>query len=290
MDKDNVFNRLVKDLSSQERVKMLEKMEQNIPVNQDPIDIHVENESVRSIEEEYMGLSWLDKLVIFIQTLLFGKDKLDLTKNHILSGIARKISYTNSQYFNVKKEYVTSDFYTTISELAKSLDFIKRPLSECFNYDKNSFYLLMGKLEFPLIHKKLEENLDPRIISGSNPLMDVQDVRKKLSDELDSIIVQISKDDRMRMMQSTRILYHMYQLSLFPFNQVLGQFPVTPEGGILPAGFSVLSKHLNNLGQILKSFYQPPGLKLLEAVFFIRLCQIKLSGSCSGGISQQYDG
>ena len=73
MDKDNVFDRLVKDLSREDRLKMIEKIEQNIHVDQDPIDIHVENELTSTIEEQYAALNWLEKLVIFIKTLFFKK-------------------------------------------------------------------------------------------------------------------------------------------------------------------------------------------------------------------------
>ena len=161
MDKDNVFDRLVKDLSNEDRLKMIEKIEQNIHVDQDPIDIHVENEATSTLEEQYSALSWLEKLVIFIKTLFLKKDKYELTKKHMLSAVSKRVCYMNSQYFNVKNESVSPEFFTLVSDLAKSLVYIKKPLAECFNNDKMMFYLLLGKLEFPEVHNMLENGLDP---------------------------------------------------------------------------------------------------------------------------------
>lgn len=270
MNKDNVFDRLVKDLSTQDRLKMLEKMEQKITVNQDSMEIHVENDTIGTIEEEYTALSWLDRVFILIKSFFFHLDKYELTKKHVLNAISHRIQYMNSLYFSIKKQSATNEFYNMLNDLSKSIDFIRKPLAECFNGDKIPFYILLGKLEFPDIHKRLEENLDPWAVSGNSPAMEVQDIRKRLTEELETAIQQISLDDRKRMMESTRILYQIYQLSLFPFHTLLGQFPVSPQGEILPASLSVLGSSLGDLGKILKSFHNPPSLKLLEAVFLIQ--------------------
>ena len=179
----------------------------------------------------------------------------------------------NSQYFNVKNESVTPEFFTLVSDLAKSIDYIRKPLSECFNNDKIVFYLLLGRLEFPEVHNMLETGLDPWRISEKNPAMDPQEVRKILTEEMESIIVRITKNDRIRMMESTRVLYQMYQLSHFPFQLLLGQFPASAEGGVLPAGLSLVASYLNELGRILVSFNIPPSVKLIEAVFLADLAR-----------------
>ncbi len=267
MHKDNVFDRLVKDLSSEDRLKMIEKIEQNIHVNQDPIDINVENEVSSTVEEQYKVLNWLEKLVIFIKMLFLKQNKYELTKKYMLHAVARRIQYMNSQYFNVKNESVTPEFFTIVSDLAKLVGHIRKPLEECFNNDKMMFYLLLGKLEFPEVHNLLESGLDPWRISEENPTMDPQDVRKNLTEEMESVIIRITKNDRVRMMESTRVLYQMYQLSIFPFHLLLGQFPASTEGGVLPAGLSLVANYLNELGSILMSFNKPPSIKLLEAVF-----------------------
>ena len=103
--------------------------------------------------------------------------------------------------------------------------------------------------------------------------MDPQEVRKNLTEEMESVIVRITKNDRVRMMESTRVLYQMYQLSIFPFQQLLGQFPASSEGGVLPAGLSLVAGYLNELGRILMSFNVPPSVKLLEAVFLADLAR-----------------
>ncbi|OQY34621.1 MAG: hypothetical protein B6241_04140 [Spirochaetaceae bacterium 4572_59] len=248
---------------------MLEKMEQKITINQDLIEIHVENESLTTLEKEYLSLSWLDKVIILIKSFFLSLDKYELTKKHVLAAISHRLQYVNSLYFSTKRGLASNEFHNMLSNLSKSLDFIRKPLAVCFNADKISFYLLLGKLEFPDVHKQLEENLDPWMVNGGSPLVDVQDVRKKLIDDLDTAIQQISLEDRKRMMDSTRVLYQMYQLSLFPFRTLLGQFPVTSQGEILPASLSVLRSYLADLGKILRSFYKPPCLKLLEAIFLV---------------------
>ncbi len=267
MGKDNVFNRLVKDLSNEERLKMLEKIEQNIQISQEPMEFNVENGPVKSLEQSYSELSWLEKALIFIKTLFLGKDKFELTKNHLLKGLQRRIQYMNSQFFNIKLESATNEFYEVLSDLNKSVEFIRKPLADCFNADKVSFYLLLGKLEFPAIYKDLSENLHPEKISRTNPSLETQEIRKLLFSNMEEIISRLSPKDRARMMETTGILFQMYQFSSFPFHKILGHFPVNQNGEVLPASLSVLEKYLEDLASVLNSFYNPPGAKLMEAVF-----------------------
>ena len=245
----------------------MKKLEQNIHVNQDPIDIHVESESVQSVEDEYQDLSWLDKVIIIIKSFLLKKNKFDLTKKLLVGRIARRVHYMNSQYFNLKQMSVLSDFHNSVTDLYRSLEFIKKPITECFEDNKEFFYLLLGRLEFPSIVSQLETALDPFILSEKNPSLDIQEVRKSLTGEMENLISQITKNDRTRMMESTRILYHIYKLTLFPFQKIVSHFPVASESQVLPANASMLKPYLMELNDILKSFCTPPSLKLLEAVF-----------------------
>jgi len=269
MSKDNVFDQLVKDLSSEERVKMLNKLEQKIHVSQDPIEIHVENGAIRSIKDEYDGLSWLDKLVVLVKSFFMQKNKFEITEKVVIDRISRRIHYMNSQYFDLKKDAATGDFCQIVIDLANSVDFLRNPLSKCFGADKTMFYTLMGKLEFPGIHNRLDAELDPRAVSERNPSLDAQEVRRHLMDHLEQVISGITRDDRVRMMEQTRVLYQMFQLSLFPFQQILGTFPVSADGLPLPAPLSGLRKPLSDLADILRSFNRPPSVKLLEAVLFL---------------------
>ncbi len=277
MGKDNVFDRLVKDLSDGERLKMLEKIEEKVRISQDPMEFHVENGAVKSLDQEYNELSWLDKVVIFIKTLFLGKDKSELTKNYLIRRIQRQIQYMNSQYFNMKTESATKEFFEVLSDISKSVEFIKQPLADCFNIDKESFYILLGKLEFPAVYEELLDVADPEKVSSRNPSLETQQIRKILYGKLEETIARLSPDDRVRMMETTGILFHMYQLSSFPFSKILGHFPVNQNGEVLPASLSVLEKSLEDLGAVLNSFLTPPGLKLVEAVFLTEYAKLNQS-------------
>lgn len=269
MGKDNVFDRLVKDLSSEERRKMIEKMEENIHVSQEPMDNHVENESVQSIEDEYKALSWLDKLIIFLQSLFLAKDKLELTKKYVVRTVARQLSYLSPDLIDVKHQSLSGEFCKKLKDVADSASFIKHPLSGCFGIDKVKFYALIGQLEFQQLHDSLKEKVNPPDMGQKNPNMGGPAIRKKISDDTEVLLAQIGREDRMRMMETTRTLNTLYQLSLFPYDQITSQFPDSPDGTQLPAGFSNVKDSLVQLAAILKSFKTVPSIKLLEAVFLL---------------------
>ncbi len=269
MDKDNVFDSLVKDLSSEEKRKMIEKMEQNIHVSQEPMGNLVENDAFQSIDDVYASLSWLDKFLIFIKSLFLAKERKELTKKHIVKGLARQVTYVSPELFDVKHGAANGEFSKIIQDLWKSTENIKSPLSICFGVDKVKFYALMGQLEFPGIYDELVDKINPMKRAAANPNMDSQAIRKTISDELESLLSMISRENRLRMMETTRILNSLYQLSIFPYQQILSQFPDSPDGSVLAAGFSGLKEPLSELAVILKSFITPPGIKLLEAVFLL---------------------
>lgn len=269
MDKDNVFDGLVKDLSSEERRKMIEKMEQNIHVSHEPMGNVVENELFQSIDDVYASLSWLDKLIIFIQSLFLAKERNELTKKHMVKGLSRQVETVSSEFFDVKHGAANGEFCRIIRDLYKSAEKLKAPLTVCFGVDKVKFYSLMGQLEFPAIYDELVEKIDPLKRGTLFPNMDSQAIRKAVSEDLESLLAMISRENRLRMMETTRVLNSLYQLSVFPYQQILSQFPDSPDGSILAAGFSSIKEPLSELAVILKSFINPPGIKLLEAVFLL---------------------
>jgi hypothetical protein len=274
MGKDNVFDRLVKDLSSDERRKMIEKMEGNISVSQEPMVFAVENESLKSIEEEYASLSWLDKLIIFIKTVIFRKNKLEITKNVMVDRIARQVITVNPDLIDMKHRSVSGKMSEMVDDLRQSVDFIRSPLSICLGMDKTLFYSLMGQLEFPGLYEELRSKVDPWVLSKANPVMDVSSVRRKLSDDLDNMLLRISREDRRRMTEQTRTLNQLYQLSIHPFSQISSQFLESTEGKALSASFSSLASALTEFASVLKSFRNPPSVRLLETVFLLYYSQI----------------
>ena len=274
MGKDNVFDRLVKDLSSEERRKMIEKMEENINVSQDPLVFSVENESAKSMEDEYALLSWLDKVVIFLKKLFFHQDKLELTKNIVVGRIYRQVVSVNPGLIDIKHQSFSGKVSEMIDDLKDSVDFLKSPLSICFSMDKVSFYSLMGQLEFPSLFEELKNRIDPWAFSKSNPSLDIQELRRRLGEDLDNLLLKISRDDRRRMTEQIRTLNQLYQLSVYPFSQIHSQFLESSEGKALSASFESLKVPLTELASVLRSFQNPPTVKLLEAVFLLYYKQI----------------
>lgn len=269
MDKDNVFDKLVKDLSSEERRKMIEKMEENIHVSEEPMDSNVENDQVQSVEGEYKALSWLDKLLIFLQTLFLAKDKHELTKKYVVRGIARQLAYVSPGLIDMKHETISGDFCKKLKDIEESISFIKYPLSVCFGIDKVKFYTLLGQLEFQQIHDSLREKVDPLGLGQKNPNMDGPSIRKKINDDIELLLTQIGREDRMRMLETSRTLNILHQLSTFSYGGIVNQFPDSPDGSQLSVGFSSVKESIMDLAIILKSFKTAPSIKLLEAVFLL---------------------
>ncbi|MDC7235772.1 MAG: DUF5312 family protein [Spirochaetales bacterium] len=269
MSKDNVFDRLVKDLSSDERRKMMQKMEENIHVSSEPLDNTVESESIQSIEEEYKALSWLDKLLIFLQSLFLAKDRQELTKKYVVRGVARQLAYISPDLIDVKHEALTGEFCKKLQDIEESAGFIKHSLSVCFGIDKSKFYALMGQLEFQQIHDALREAVDPLGIARKSPNLDAPSIRRNINDNTEALLARIGREDRMRMVETTRTLNTLYQISLFPYSTIISQFPDSPDGSTLAAGFSSVKEPLSELAAILKAFRTPPSIKLLEAVFLL---------------------
>ena len=128
---------------------MIEKMDKNIDISQEPMVFMVESESVESIEDEYASFSWLDKLVIFLKGLFLQKDKLELTKNVIIDRLVRQICSVSPDLFDMKHRSVLGRVCEMVKNLQESLETVRSPLSVCFGMDRVLFYSIMGQLEFP---------------------------------------------------------------------------------------------------------------------------------------------
>jgi len=140
------FDKLIINLSSNEKKELLEKMEMTFELSQDPLSENnevIEN-GFQNFQQEYESLGVIQKIVLFFQSLIRQKDIPSVLKEHKVH-VLRKKYFGDCDLADFKNGLLNQNFYNELIKLKDPCRFFRKPLQKIFSYDnKHDFYAFIG--------------------------------------------------------------------------------------------------------------------------------------------------
>lgn len=270
---DNVnFERLVSGLTLEERQNLLDKLKGLSSMTLEPLYAEDDEKVLAiNIEAEYPHLPWYSRLWYFIQSFLKSRDPVKIFGDHQISVLGNKIEEKSPALYDHNKNLLMPAFYRQIVRLKEAARFFYSALDVSVGRDKGTFFSFLGSLEMPDVHRKLQEETDPKVILEKNPDTGELELRQMAFKIMDDALALVTGDYRDVMYFDARILYCLKELSSFLFDRVIMSF--SPAGAVngetCPAG--LVREHLVSLNNILHSLLVVPPLPLLESLFVFTL-------------------
>jgi len=264
MGPGTVFDRLVSDMSVQERQELLSRVQLATKVDDAPLAA-IEATEESDFEALYRQLSFWSKLMLSLRAIFSGRERLALLSDIAFKKLGQRIAGQAATYFSVRTIEFTAAFSFELKALQSGLRLFDEPLKRILGPEKRDFIAFLAGLEMPEVQDNLIAETDlSRLVD--NPLLDNEDsVRREIEIAVEDALVQISEDDRTVMGRHTTALRYLGLLVRFPFERILRSF------GEFGQRADVAQKLLEELAGLLEGFVVPPSAKLLEALFLFSL-------------------
>ncbi|MBN1696602.1 MAG: hypothetical protein JW881_03720 [Spirochaetales bacterium] len=267
MEASSLFDKLVLDLSSQERRDLLEKIQGVKNVSVEPLLTETFEQEETNFDNEYDKLSLFRKIILFILSLFTGKKRRVLVEEYLLKKLRDRIYTRHPGLVDFSRKVLLKGFRDEIESLSRAISIFKEPLHRVMSTDRGSFFAFLISMELEFIQQRIIEETDPVNIYDSQHFTEVAEVRGEMERRFSHILDSISPEDRTRIYQYALSLDYFNQLCGFNFDDIVMQFDNNRFGGRGALGFMIAKNKLMKLSDILQSVGYPPPSDALKAVF-----------------------
>jgi hypothetical protein len=271
MAEDKTLNRLVSELTLDERQNLLEKLKAQSNLSGDLLYEVKEESPSAKIDEQYAKLPWYYRLFYFILSFFESKPPIKVFEDGQVGKLGREINTRAPDLYDYQRAYLLPEFFKLISDLKEGARFFFTALDAGFNRDKGGFYAFLGSLEMGEVHLRLQTETDPNVIAEKHPDASEADLRQMAFRVMEDAFAGITEAHRNTMYYNTRSLHCLKELSSFLFDRIIMAFGFEPSASGQVCSINVVREMLASLNNILFSLRTPPPPALLESLFIFLL-------------------
>ncbi len=268
----NVFDKLVKELTNEERLRLLERIkESSKQANLSP-SYEVPMRSVPGIEEfkseeESRNLNFLARLFVTIVALIKGLTKEEILKRRYLERIRKAITRHHPGLVDFKRKTLLEPFKEELLNLKSATDYFSEIMKCAFARKREGFIVFTVSNLLQDTYYRIREEIDPDAIAGEVGYGDRSRIKKEMEERLRGIFSDISDAEREKVLNHLLPLYSLYILANSDISLIVAAFERNTASGTGSASFSVLRDKLDKLASKLSDFKTVPDLADLEALF-----------------------
>jgi hypothetical protein len=268
---DQNINRLVSELSVEERQNLLEKLKGQSNLSPEPLYGAQDEGPQVTFEEQYAKLPWYYHLYYFIVGLFKSRPPLKIFEDSQVAKLGREIETLAPGLYDYQKAHLLGEFCKTVTDLKEAARFFFSALDVSVNRDKGGFYAFLGSLEMGEVHRRLQNETDPVGIAEKSPEASETELRQTAFRIMEEAFAGINENQRNNMYNNARSLVCLKELSAFLFDRVIMAFGFENSAEGRHCSVNVVRELLGSLNNILFSLQNPPSLVLLESLFIFIL-------------------
>lgn len=267
MKDKSVFNRLISELSQEERLEMIKKMHHIAPINDLPLKKEVMEEEY-DYEKSYHNFSFFEKVYIFFLVLFSLKEKEKVIENLSMDRLARELEKDGSGLIDYHKKIFLNKFLSEIEKLQESMAIFRDTLSLIMKFNESDFIAFLVGLHFPEIEAKLLNDIDPGKTAKDLDFENSFQLKRHIEFRIDEILSEIDKDKKKIIYREIKNLHVLNTLSKFNYEKIISAFSgIEREEEGFSCSFIDIRKPLHQLLDTLFSLNVSPSTDTLHAVF-----------------------
>jgi hypothetical protein len=273
-EKGGTLNRLVSELTLNERVNLLDKLKSQSNLSSEPLYAGIEESGepdTADLAETYAKLPWYYRLYYFILSLFKAKNPVKIFEDSRVGKLGRDIETLAPGIYDYQRNNLLAEFCKLITDLKEAARFFYTALDTGVSRDRGSFYAFLGSLEMGEVHNRLETETDPVAIAARLPDAGETELRQTAFRAMEDAISAISESQRNAVYHAVRSLNCLKELSSFLYDRIIMAFGFDNAAAGQVCSANVVLELLETLNNILFSLKEPPPLTLLEALFIFVL-------------------
>ena len=261
-DTKSSFDRLVAGLNAEDRLAMLNRINQ---MDTQPVQLSAENvdkESNVSFQKKLRNESILYRFVLWLRALFDKKTIEQLYSQDLLLSISKKINARFPGTINYKIRSLDYIFYERLLTIKEAADFFK----VYFTYveeNPGDFYVFLSSFVAPELSEKINAEADPFIFPFEKPV--TPEARTELAKKLDEILNNMDKNTKQNMYSAVSQANWLYKFSNLQYIHFISQF-TNVAGDAFTCPYSNVIMDYNELAAVFSNI-QPIQNEVLEALF-----------------------
>ncbi len=292
MEGTSVFDKLVSELTTEERKGLLERIQQLHPLSEEPMIMNLQDEEEISFEREFQALSLLEKILLWFRALLTRRVREEVLEEYLVKKLGKELQRKAPGMVDLKRKVVLPFFAETVERLKPHLSVLGTFISPLTGNRRTQFIAFLAAFEMEITTERLKTELDPFYLIALNwyhleppfpldTLMTLEipsteqlsdaDLRRMLDNRMEDILAGISQDEKSRMYLDIRFLDRLSQLTYFSIDRILSAFRTLPDLPYAPCPFKRISEPLALFTEIMYSLRDPIPSVLLETLVLFKM-------------------
>jgi len=261
-DSKSAFDRLVAGLNAEDRLAMLNRINQSGTPQVQLSAEEAESESVVSLKKKLQGESVIYKFFLWIRALFDKKSIEQLYGIDLINRIAAKINHRFPGTINHKVRSLDYIFYERLHTLKEAADFFKSYFTFVEN-DPGDFYVFLSSFVVPQLAEKINEQADPFMYPLTKPVS--ADMHTELAKKLDDILNNLDRETKANMYSAVSAANWLNHFSSIQFIHFLSQF-TNIAGNVYTCPYSNAEMDYNALASVFLNMENVQN-ETLEALF-----------------------
>ena len=256
------FDRLVAGLNAEDRLAMLNRINQVSPQNYQLEFDNAESEAHVTLQKKLQSESVFYKFFLWIRALFDKKSIEQLYGLDLINNIARKINAKYPGTINHKIKSFDYIFYERLLTLKEAADFFKA----YFSYIEDrpgDFYVFLSSFVAPEIAEKINAQADPFIYQYSKQV--TPELRTELAKKLDEILNNMEKETKANMYSAVSCANWLSHFSSLQYVHFIAQF-TNIMGDVYTCPYSNGTMDYNALAAVFYAM-RPIQNEVLEAIY-----------------------
>ncbi|MCM1320847.1 MAG: DUF5312 domain-containing protein [Bacteroides sp.] len=224
MSLSNSFDRLVSEISQDERLQLLKKLE-SVPL--DPASQNLaglsdaDDSEIKNLSERLKTEPFLLRIILRIKSL-FSSDNIEtLYNNYLIASCAQKIEKKYPDTIDYKHGFILSSVYAKLQELKQAAAFFK-PGIAVYEEKQGQFLVFLGSLIIPEITVEMEKNVSPYTLPLDREV--TGELRASFLRKMEEILQAILIQDKNRLYAAVQGLEWLKHFVHLPFDRFLSRF------------------------------------------------------------------
>jgi hypothetical protein len=292
MKDTSVFDRLVEELTPEERKSLLERIQQLHPVSEAPVVSNMQEEEEVDFEREFQALGLLEKILLWIRAFFTRRIREEVLEEYLVKKLGRELQRKAPGLLDVKRRLFLPAFAEKVEKLKPHLSVLGSLISALSGSRRTQFISFLAAFEMVTAMERLKTELDPYYLIAihwyhleppfsSDSLWSIEiptpeqlsdaELRRMLENRLEDILSGIAQEEKNRMYLDVRFLDRLSGLVYFPLDRILSSFRAVPELPYVPCPFKRLAEPMSLFTETVYSLREPVPPVLLEALVLFKM-------------------
>ena len=256
------FDRLVAGLNAEDRLAMLNRINQVSPQNYQLEFEAADTESTVTLRKKLEGESVFYKFILWLRALFDKKNIEQIYGLDLINNIARKINSKYPGTINHRIKSLDYIFYERLLTLKEASDFFK-PYYTYIEDRPGDFYVFLSSFVAPEIAEKINAQADPFIYQYSKQV--TPELRTELARKLDDILNNMEKGTKENMYSAVSCANWLLKFCSLQYVHFIAQF-TNIMGDVYTCPYSNSTMDFNALAAVFSAM-RPIQNEVLEAIY-----------------------